>query len=196
MTHAFVLEFACQEDLDYYLTAEPVHLQFSKDARPLIVDSLVVDIKDGILFGAKAKHPSAKEIGARKGACHCETVRWIARLENAEHVLCHCSTCQELGGGPYSCNQVITEGELKIIGGYDNVAEYKYKGSSGKSVHCYFCKTCTSHIYHQQDVLPDKIIVRTLLLEGGDQMPATAEIFGETRLAWVEELTSRLPTSS
>jgi hypothetical protein len=40
--------------------------------------------------------------------------------------------------------------------------------------------------------MPDKIIVRTLLLEGGDQMPATAEIFGEGRLAWVQELQSRL----
>ncbi|KAF2444509.1 stress responsive A/B barrel domain protein, partial [Karstenula rhodostoma CBS 690.94] len=49
MSHAFVLEFASQEDLDYYLTAEPVHLQFSKDAKPLIEDSLVVDIKDGVL---------------------------------------------------------------------------------------------------------------------------------------------------
>ncbi|OAG11169.1 dabb-domain-containing protein, partial [Paraphaeosphaeria sporulosa] len=49
MTHAFILEFASQDDLDYYLTAEPVHVQFSKDAKPLIEDSLVVDIRDGVL---------------------------------------------------------------------------------------------------------------------------------------------------
>jgi hypothetical protein len=62
----------------------------------------------------------------------------------------------------------------------------------GKFVHCYFCKICTSHIYHHQDVMPDKIIIRTLLLEGGDRMPATAEIFGEGRLAWVQELKTTL----
>jgi hypothetical protein len=44
--------------------------------------------------------------------------------------------------------------------------------------------------------MPDKIIVRTLLLEGGEQMPATTEIFGEARLAWVGELKSSLPHSS
>ncbi|PSN59490.1 hypothetical protein BS50DRAFT_447478, partial [Corynespora cassiicola Philippines] len=49
LTHGFVLEFASQEDLDYYLTAEPVHLQFSKNAKPLIEDSVVIDIKDGVL---------------------------------------------------------------------------------------------------------------------------------------------------
>jgi hypothetical protein len=67
---------------------------------------------------------------------------------------------------------------------------------AGKFVHCYFCKTCTSHIYHHQDVMPEKIIVRTLLLEDGDRMPATAEIFADGRLAWVEELKGHLPSVS
>lgn len=53
MTHAFILEFASQDDLDYYLTTEPVHKQFSRDAKPLIEDSLVVDIKDGVLSDQK-----------------------------------------------------------------------------------------------------------------------------------------------
>ncbi|OCK79866.1 hypothetical protein K432DRAFT_252188, partial [Lepidopterella palustris CBS 459.81] len=47
MTHGFVLEFANQEDLDYYLTRDLVHLDFSKNAGPLIEDSLVVDIASG-----------------------------------------------------------------------------------------------------------------------------------------------------
>lgn len=134
MTHGFVLEFASQEDLDYYLTAEPVHLQFSKDAKPLIEDSVVVDIRDGVLFGPAAEHPSLKGVGKGvwKGSCHCEAVRWTARLENAEHVLCHCATCQKLGGGPYSCNQIIPKEGLRILGGGENVGEYKYKGASGR----------------------------------------------------------------
>ncbi|KAI4642028.1 uncharacterized protein J4E79_011554 [Alternaria viburni] len=172
MTHGFVLEFANQEDLDYYLTTEPVHKAFSKAAKPLIEDSLVVDIKDGVLFGSTAEHPSAKGDGVRKGTCHCESVNWTAKLENAEHVLCHCSTCQKLGGGPYSCNQIIPKEELQIVSGEENIRQYRYKGAS--------------------DVMPDKIIVRTLLLEGGEDMPATAEIFGEGRLAWVQELSKQI----
>jgi hypothetical protein len=42
MTHGFVLEFASQEDLDYYLTEDPVHLAFSAAAKSLIEDSVVV----------------------------------------------------------------------------------------------------------------------------------------------------------
>lgn len=137
MTHGFVLEFACQDDLDYYLTAEPVHLQFSKEAGPLIEDSVVIDIRDGVLFGSGAEHPSLKAgKGVWKGSCHCETVRWTARLENAEHVLCHCATCQKLGGGPYSCNQIIPKEGLVIVSGRENVGEYAYKGASGRFAYC------------------------------------------------------------
>ena len=42
MTHGFVLEFESQEDLDYYLTEDPVHLEFSRNAAPLVIDSVVV----------------------------------------------------------------------------------------------------------------------------------------------------------
>ncbi|KAH6643235.1 hypothetical protein C7974DRAFT_469401 [Boeremia exigua] len=68
MTHGFVLEFADQDDLDYYLTTEPVHLAFARDSKALIEDSMVVDIQDGVLFGPAAEHPSAKEDGARSGS--------------------------------------------------------------------------------------------------------------------------------
>lgn len=36
MTHGFVLEFENQDDLDYYLTEDPVHLEFSRNAAPLM----------------------------------------------------------------------------------------------------------------------------------------------------------------
>ncbi|EME42725.1 hypothetical protein DOTSEDRAFT_94369, partial [Dothistroma septosporum NZE10] len=120
------------------------------------------------------------------GSCHCGEMRWTAKLDKAEHVLCHCSTCQKLGGGPYSCNQIIAKEDLVITKGQPKI--YTYKGASGKDVRCFFCPTCTSHIYHHQDAMPDKVIVRTLLLEGGNHMPATGEIFAEGRLRWVRDL--------
>jgi hypothetical protein len=46
--------------------------------------------------------------------------------------------------------------------------------------------------YHHQAVMPDKIIIRTLLLSKGPEMPATGEIFGEGRLSWVKELQENL----
>lgn len=186
MTHAFILEFASQDDLDYYLLEDPIHAAFSAIARPMVEDSVVIDIRDGQLFGSPTPHPLSKKENAYAGCCHCGALTWTARLEKAEHVLCHCATCRKLGGGPYSCNQIISKDQLVMTKGVPRV--YTYKGASGRDVRCYFCGTCTSHVYHEQDVLPDKVIVRTLLLEGGSDMPATGEIFAEGRLGWVRDL--------
>ena len=189
MTHGFVLEFASQADLDYYLLQDPVHLDFSRKAGPLIEDSVVVDVRDGILFGPSAKRPLLQK--EYRGTCHCGALEWVAKLDTPEHVLCHCTTCQKLGGGPYSCNQIIPKDDLKMTKGQPTC--YTYTGASGKKVLCYFCSTCTSHVYHHQEVMPEKIIVRTLLLDGASQMPATGEIFAEGRLNWVKELQQDLP---
>ncbi|OMP83329.1 hypothetical protein BK809_0004710 [Diplodia seriata] len=140
MTHAFVLEFASQDDLDYYLTKDPVHRAFSRAAGPLIDDSVVVDIRDGVLFGPGATRPEGvtfpgEEEGKRwKGSCHCGGTEWevVVRGEGEElkHVLCHCDTCKKLGGGPYSCNYIVPREDLTITKGRPSV--YTYKGASGK----------------------------------------------------------------
>lgn len=140
MTHAFVLEFASQGDLDYYLTKDPVHRAFSDKALPLIDDSLVVDIRDGVLFGPAAKRPAGvtfpgEDDGRKwKGACHCGGCEWEVSTTTGEmlrHVLCHCDTCKKLGGGPYSCNYIVPKNAIRIMAGKPSV--YTYKGASGKS---------------------------------------------------------------
>ncbi|KAH6662594.1 Mss4-like protein [Halenospora varia] len=189
MTHGFVLEFASQADLDYYLTEDPIHLAFSKAAKLLIEDSVVVDIHNRVLFGPSPPAPTISK--TYNGSCHCQQIRWTAQLEDAKHILCHCSTCQKLGGGPYSLNAIIDRSELQILSGEPKT--YIYVGASGKEVRCYYCGNCTSHIYHQQEIMGEKIIVRTILLEGGSDMAVGGEIFKEGSLGWVKELGKVLP---
>ena len=134
MTHAFILEFASQEHLDYYLLHDQVHAEFSLNAKPLIEDSVVVDIRDGVLFGPKPRRPTNLS-GVWKGACHCGDVRWevsVEKTETIKHVLCHCDTCKKLGGGPYSCNYIVPREALQILSG--QTREYAYKGASGEPV--------------------------------------------------------------
>lgn len=191
MTHAFVLEFASQDHLDYYLLQDEVHAAFSRGAAALVEDSVVVDIRDGVLFGTKPGKP-LKE-GVWEGACHCGDVRWevgVPAGEVVRHVLCHCDTCKKLGGGPYSCNYIVPQEALKVLQGKTGV--YAYRGASGKEVRCYFCPRCTSHVYHQQDAMPEKVIVRTLLLEGGNELEAGGEIFAEGALGWARDLEKAL----
>ncbi|KAI3397932.1 hypothetical protein diail_10101 [Diaporthe ilicicola] len=166
MTHAFVLEFASQDDQDYYLTKDPVHLEFSRNAHPLIEDSLVVDIRDGVLFGPAASKPPGVTFPGEGGRT------WKGA--------CHCGGC-ELG--------IVPKEDLKVTKGRPSV--YTYKGAIGRDVRCFFCPTCTSHIYHQ-DAMADKVIVRTLLLEGGNDFEAGGEIVPGGKLSWVQDLNDSL----
>lgn len=130
MTHGFVLEFESQADLDYYLTKDPVHLDFSAKAKPLIQDSVVIDIIDGVLFGSKAVKPIGVN-GVYQGSCHCGNMAWeVASEDRLKHVLCHCDTCKKLGGGPYSCNYIVPREALRIVRGSPGC--YTYQGASGE----------------------------------------------------------------
>ena len=47
---------------------------------------------------------------------------------------------------------------------------------------CFYCGDYTSHIYHHEAAMLDKVIVRTLLLDQGKDLPVGGEIFAEGRL--------------
>ena len=47
-------------------------------------------------------------------------------------------------------------------------------------------------MYHHQDAMPEKVIVRTLLLDGGNELQAGGEIFAEGALDWAQDLKSAL----
>lgn len=129
MTHCFVLEFKDEADRDFYLLKDQVHRRFSELAGPLIEDSVVVDFKDGVLF-SDFENQNAEDAGKKmEGSCHCRDVRWEVRLHDYRHVICHCRTCQLLGGGPFSCNAVVAKEALKVKEG--KLSVYTYTGASG-----------------------------------------------------------------
>ncbi|CCX04905.1 Similar to conserved hypothetical protein [Ajellomyces dermatitidis SLH14081]; acc. no. XP_002624832 [Pyronema omphalodes CBS 100304] len=51
------------------------------------------------------------------------------------------------------------------------MGEYTYSGGSGNPVHCYYCKNCTVHAFHHEEVLGDRYTMHTLLLERGEENP-------------------------
>lgn len=47
-THAFVVEFASEEDRDYYTAEDPAHLEFKKFVRPLVEKVGALDYTPGV----------------------------------------------------------------------------------------------------------------------------------------------------
>lgn len=144
MTHCFILEFINEADRDYYLIRDKVHHAFSDSARGLIQDSIVLDCQDNVMFD-EIRTPSTSTLTSTSssisdtsfnadnkilnGSCHCGKVKWEVRLEEYKHVICHCRTCQLLGGGPYSCNAIVEKDALQVKEG--KLSTYSYTGDSG-----------------------------------------------------------------
>jgi Stress responsive A/B Barrel Domain len=63
MTHGFVMEFASQEDRNYYIHDDPHHLRLESQIRALMEDGVAVDFTPTIFYdwaspetnGAKAR---------------------------------------------------------------------------------------------------------------------------------------------
>ncbi|KAL1612431.1 hypothetical protein SLS60_000658 [Paraconiothyrium brasiliense] len=47
LSHAFIVQFASNEDRDYYVNQDPTHDAFKKAAGPFIEQAVVVDFQDG-----------------------------------------------------------------------------------------------------------------------------------------------------
>lgn len=48
MTHAFVVEFASQEDRDYYVQEDPAHRAFVELMMPKLVKAQIIDFSPGV----------------------------------------------------------------------------------------------------------------------------------------------------
>jgi hypothetical protein len=50
MTHGFVMEFANEEDRDYYIHKDPKHLRLDKQIRALFEDGVAVDFTPNVFY--------------------------------------------------------------------------------------------------------------------------------------------------
>lgn len=121
-----------------------------------------------------------------KGKCHCGACEFTVKVEDKSHILCHCGACKLINGGEFTLNQVIPKEDFELTKG--KLTDYVYHGDSGNPVHCFFCPTCSTHIYHHQTVLGPKYIIRTATVEGSNEWPVSAEIYGKDILKWLPKI--------
>ena len=100
----------------------------------------------------------------------------------------HCDTCKLTSGSAFTLNQIVPSANLNIVSGKEGLHTYNYKGDSGKNVACYFCSNCGTHVYHHQEAMGDKLIAKTMSLEGAKDFPPGVEVYGKARLPWVKEV--------
>lgn len=67
---------------------------------------------------------------------------------------------------------------------------------AGNDVNQFFCATCTAHPYHHQMVMgPDKLVLRTSLLEEARGWKPAVAIYGKDKPDWLPEVTKTMDTT-
>ncbi|KAK2836876.1 hypothetical protein FQN49_006636 [Arthroderma sp. PD_2] len=129
-------------------------------------------------------------MSAIHGKCHCGAVEYAAKMEDKSHILCHCDACKLINGSDFTLNQIVPEADLEIKKG--KLTKYTYTGDSGNPVHCFFCPTCSTHIYHHQTAMGDKYVIRTASLEGNKEWPASVEIYCKDKAKWQPDVAGKV----
>src|SRR6185437_7136576 len=70
------------------------------------------------------------------GACLCGGVSYSAEVDPARVIICHCTDCQTISGGPYRVNVPVLAENFAVRG---EPAVYPKRGGSGETVDTAFC---------------------------------------------------------
>lgn len=126
------------------------------------------------------------------GACHCGEIEYEAELDPDRVVLCHCTDCQIMSGGPYRSIAQVPEGDFVLLKGEPK--QYFKTGDSGNRRELTFCDTCGSHLYATSAEPPGgrMLGLRTGTLREGRDLGPKFQVWCQSKMPWAQDI-SALP---
>jgi hypothetical protein len=96
-----------------------------------------------------------------EGGCHCGAVRFRARLDLDEAIVCDCSICRKKG----SIAVRIADADFELQTPVEELGLYQFN----KRIAChYFCPACGIHPFHRPRSYPELWAVNIRCLDGMD----------------------------
>lgn len=125
------------------------------------------------------------------GACHCGKVTFEAEVDPENIIICHCTDCQLLSGGPYRPLARSEEGSFRLLSG--EVKVYVKTGESGAPRAQAFCPECGTPIYASaMEENPTIHNIRLSTIRQHDELRPRKQIWGRSKQGWINDL-SALP---
>lgn len=96
-----------------------------------------------------------------EGSCHCGRVRFRARGDLTNTVVCNCSMCTMKG----YVHLIVGPEAFELLAGGDELTTYRFNTGTAKHT---FCRHCGVHPFYVPRSHPDKIDVNVRCLAGVD----------------------------
>ena len=122
-----------------------------------------------------------------QGGCQCGAIRYTADLAEALTLYrCHCRECQKQSSSAFGLSMILPEAAFEVTQG---APESWSRGSdSGRPVHCFFCATCGSRLYHTSPSRPGAVNLKPGTLDDASGLQPIGDVWTDSRQAWVDLL--------
>ena len=116
------------------------------------------------------------------GRCHCGAISYEADINPDNVLLCHCTDCQTISGGPCRMNVPVRREKFQLRG---DPKLYTKTADSGAEVTTAFCSTCGAALFSQSPRHPDVFNLRLGTATQRSQLPPKRQGFCDSALPWV-----------
>lgn len=123
------------------------------------------------------------------GRCHCGAIRYEAEVDPTTVVICHCTDCQTISGGPYRVNVAAPTRHFSLSG---EPSIYRKRGDSGSEVATAFCATCGTALFSSKGEAPKFMFLRTGAIRQRAELTPTRQGFCGSAMAWSGDI-SQIP---
>src|SRR6188474_3717457 len=123
------------------------------------------------------------------GGCHCGKIRYVAEVDPARVVICHCTDCQTLSGSAFRTVVPTVLGTFKLLSGLPKV--YVKTGESGNKREQTFCGDCGTPIYSAPVSDEPKVVgLRVGTVRQRDQLAPQDQFWARSSQPWLKNLSS------
>lgn len=83
------------------------------------------------------------------GGCQCGAVRYAITTRPLWLFACHCRECQKQSASAFGISLVVRHDAVTLTRG--ETQTWSRKADSGRTVHCVFCTTCGTRVWHARE---------------------------------------------
>ena len=120
-----------------------------------------------------------------EGACHCGRITYEADINPDKVVICHCTDCQTISGGPYRVNVPVLVDRFELRG---RPKTYAKRGDSGNEVVTAFCANCGAALYSFRGASPTFLYLRVGAISQRAQLAPKAQGFCRSAMPWATDI--------
>jgi hypothetical protein len=120
------------------------------------------------------------------GHCHCEAIRYEAKIDPQKVSICHCTDCQTLTGTVYRISVPVAAEDFALLRGQPKI--YIKTAASGNKRAQGFCVECGTPIYAADAENPRSYALRVGTLTQRAELPAVLQIWCQSALPWISDI--------